>query len=89
MSNRRINNSIRPKELQRSGNFHDEITQTLIDSSEGRIPLEELDMKLNDAINTAELEGEAFQQAELDVQISLRKRFPGHYKEFEESVPND
>ena len=64
-----------------SGHYLDEIAQTLIDSREGSMSFEELEHGLSKAIGLDRLEGHSAEQALMDLQVSLRKRFPGHFKD--------
>ena len=64
-----------------SGHYLDEIAQTLIGASERTLPFRELEHGLAKSIRLDSLEGRAAEQASLDLQVSLRKRFPGQFKD--------
>lgn len=68
-----------------SGLYLDEIAHTLIASSPS-MSLEQLKHKLSEAVHLDSMEGPAAEQASLDVQVSLRKRFP---ERFEKTDPEE
>ena len=74
-----------------SGLYLDEIAQTLIALNPNSMSFENLKHKLSEAVRLDSLNGRAAEQASLDIQITLRKRFPGRFKEVdsEEIEPAD
>lgn len=71
-----------------SGLYLDEIAHTLIASnqetlSQERISLEGLKRKLSEVVHLGSLKGHDAEQASLDIEISLRKRFPERFEKID------
>jgi len=76
----RYHESLKEKDAFMSSLYLDEVAWTLIIANQ-HISFEELQRELIKTTALNDLDDPAREQAHLDIQVTLRKRFPGRFKE--------
>ena len=79
---KRYHESLEDRDPFLSSLYLDEIAQTLIVGNE-RLSFEQLHKELDTVAMLQSLDHEKKEQATLDIEVTLRKRFPGKFKEIE------